>query len=194
MNWSDLLQTHGYWLLAIGCLLEGETVLVLAGFAAHRGLLDPLSVVGVAATAGFVGDQIFFWLGRRHGAKIVQRWPSIAAQSERVNRLIEHWHEGLIVGVRFAYGLRIAGPILIGMSAVSPGRFAVFNAIGALLWAVIVGGVGWFFGAAAEALLGEIQHIEGVLLGGLAVAAVVFWFARRWWQQRQARSAPTRRP
>lgn len=192
MNWGDLLQTHGYWVLALGCLLEGESLLVLAGFAAHRGLLDPLAVLGVAAAAGFAGDQIFFWLGRRHGATLLERWPSLARQSNRVNALIERWHEWLIVGVRFAYGLRIAGPVLIGMSNVPPWRFALFNAVGAMLWSLAIAGLGWLFGAAAQALLGEIRHLEGMLLLALALAlAAAGWF--RW--RRRGRNRPdVRRP
>lgn len=183
--WMNLLQTHGYWLLALACLLEGETVLVLAGFAAHRGWLDPVAVVAVAASAGFVGDQAFFWLGRLHGPRLVERWPLLARQSGRIDRLIERWHEGLIVGVRFAYGLRVAGPVLIGKAGVSPWRFAAFNALGALLWAGAVTAVGWFFGAAAEALLGRIQHLEGVLLAILAVTALAAWPLRQLWQRRR---------
>ena len=184
--WTDLLQTHGYWVLALGCLLEGETLLVLAGFAAHRGLLDPFAVVAIAAVAGFAGDQIFFWFGRRHGAALIARWPALARQAARVQRLVEHWHEALIVGVRFAYGLRIAGPVLIGTSAVSAWRFAAFNALGALLWAIAVAAVGWVFGAAAQVLLGELRHIEGWLFLGLLIALAIVALVRH---RRAARKA-----
>jgi membrane protein DedA with SNARE-associated domain len=88
MNLGALIESHGYWVLAIGCLLEGETLLVLAGFAAHRGYLNPGAVLAIAATAGFVGDQFYFWLGRRHGPAILSRWPSLADQSDRVDRLL----------------------------------------------------------------------------------------------------------
>jgi membrane protein DedA with SNARE-associated domain len=108
--WSDLLLTHGCWVLALGCLLEGETLLVLAGFAAHRGLLDLKAVVAVAALAGFCGDELFFWLGRRHGAALLARWPRLARRSVQMHTLIERWHEALIVGVRFAYRTGCASP------------------------------------------------------------------------------------
>jgi membrane protein DedA with SNARE-associated domain len=177
--WTELLQSHGYWVLALGCLLEGETLLVMAGFAAHRGLLDPFAVVAIAAAAGFAGDQVFFWLGRRHGAALLARWPSLGRHSARVQRLVERWHEALIVGVRFAYGLRVAGPVLIGMSSLSAWRFAAFNALGALLWAVVVAAVGWVFGAAAQALLGELRHLEGWLFLGLLLVLGVAALIRR---------------
>ena len=64
MNLGSLIETHGYWVLFVGCFLEGETFLVLAGFAAHSGYLDPFVVVAVVAIAAFVGNQFFFWLGR----------------------------------------------------------------------------------------------------------------------------------
>jgi Uncharacterized membrane-associated protein len=49
-----------------------------------------------------------------------------------------------IVSVRFLYGLRIAGPVLIGMAGVAPWRFVLYNAIGAALWAPLVTGWGGF--------------------------------------------------
>ena len=35
-----LLATYGYWVIVLGCLLEGETVLILGGMAAHQQVLD----------------------------------------------------------------------------------------------------------------------------------------------------------
>ncbi len=171
--WSELLQTHGYWVLALGCLLEGETVLLLAGLAAHRGLLDPAAVVAVAAVSGFAGDEFFFWLGRRHGAAVLARWPALASQSARLRALLTRWHEGVIIGVRFAYGLRVAGPVLLGTTAVPAWRFALLNALGAGLWAALVAALGWSFGAAAQALLGRLRHLEAWLFLTLLMLALL---------------------
>lgn len=180
MDLGSLIETHGYWVLVIGCLLEGETILILAGYAAHRGYLDPLVVVALASAAGFVGDQFFFWIGRRHGSAVLARWPSVAAQNDRLQALMARYHAAVIIGIRFAYGLRIAGPMLLGMSAISAYRFALLNAVGAVLWACVIGGVGWAFGHAAEVLMGEIRNVEGwVLLGFVAIGGVVWWIRRR---------------
>jgi len=179
MDLHDLISTHGYWVVTLGCLAEGETLLVLAGFAASRGDLDIFAVIAIAAVAGFLGDQFFFWLGRKHGSAVLARFPSVAQQSERVFRLIEKYQSWVIVGVRFAYGLRIAGPIIIGTSHVSPRRFALFNAIGAMIWAPLVAGVGYLFGVAANAVIDRLHNIQLWLLLGLVAIVLLVMLVQR---------------
>jgi len=179
MDLHDLISTHGYWVVTLGCLAEGETLLVLAGFAASRGDLDIFAVIAIAAVAGFLGDQFFFWLGRKHGSAVLARFPSVAQQSERVFRLIEKYQSWVIVGVRFAYGLRIAGPIIIGTSHVSPRRFALFNAIGAMIWAPLVAGVGYLFGEAANAVIDRLHNIQLWLLLGLVAIVLLVMLVQR---------------
>jgi membrane protein DedA with SNARE-associated domain len=179
MDPGQLIGAHGYWVLALGCLLEGETLLVIAGYAAHRGYLDPFAVIVVASVAGFAGDQICFWLGRRHGPAVLARFPSLAAKAGRVHALLERYQAPAVIGVRFAYGLRIAGPLLIGTSPMPALRFALLNALGAVLWACLIAGIGWVFGHAAEVALGNIRQVEGWILLGLAAAGALAWWIRK---------------
>ena len=170
---ADLLTQYGYFALFIGCLLEGETLLILAGVAAHSGYLFFPTVVAIAFVGGTLGDQILFYFGRRSGGAILQRWPRFHKPAERVRGLIERHSSLLIVGVRFMYGLRLVGPIAIGMSAVSPLRFAVLNMIGAALWAIGVGGVGYLFGHAIEWLLADLALFEKIALTVAVIVAIV---------------------
>jgi membrane protein DedA with SNARE-associated domain len=75
----DALIAHsGYAAVLVGTFLEGETVLVLAGIAAHRGYLDLPLVIGAAFLDTLFGDQLYFFLGRRHAGP--------AAEEKAVNR------------------------------------------------------------------------------------------------------------
>lgn len=179
MKLETLVKTYGYWLLAADSLLEGDTILFLAGFAAHLGYLYLFAVLGIAAVAGFLGDQFYFWLGRKHGLVVLARWPSVALRADRIYRLIDRYPAAVVIGIRFVYGLRIAGPVVIGMSPISGYRFGLLNALGAVLWACLVAGIGWVFGQAAQLALGELRHLEMWLLLGLAVASVIIWWRRR---------------
>lgn len=62
MPLADLLREYGYYAVFLGTFLEGETVLVMAGFAAHSGYLQLPWVIAVAG--GTLGDQLYFsWAG-----------------------------------------------------------------------------------------------------------------------------------
>ena len=56
MNLPELIESYGYWAVLAGTLLDGESVLLLAGFAAHRGYLQLQDVIGVAIIGSFLGD------------------------------------------------------------------------------------------------------------------------------------------
>jgi len=73
------------------------------------------------------------------------------------------------------YGLRLIGPIVIGMSAVSPLRFAILNMVGAALWATSVAGVGYLFGHAIEWLLADLALFERLALTIAVIVAVVLF-------------------
>ena len=69
------------------------------------------------------------------------------------------------------YGLRLIGPVVIGMSDVSVRRFAILNMIGALIWAAGVGGSGYVFGQAITWLLTELEFFEKWALVGAVLGA-----------------------
>ena len=174
-----LLENYGYIAVFFGALLEGETVLIMAGFAAHRALLHFPWVVAVAAAGGFLGDQTFFALGRYRGRQMLARFPSLQRHAARVDDLINRHSTWLIVGVRFMYGLRVAGPVLIGMSQVPRLKFVTLNAIGAVIWAVVVAGAGYLFGQHWRSLVRMVERFNIAVV--IAVVVVVIYL---WWRQR----------
>jgi len=60
LDLNALLATYGYWVVFIGCLLEGETVLILGGMAAHQQVLQLWPVMAWASVGGMLGDQMLF--------------------------------------------------------------------------------------------------------------------------------------
>ena len=57
MSPETFVAAHGYWILAIGCLVEGEMVLMIAAFAAHRGYLNPWAVLTIAFASAFAAGK-----------------------------------------------------------------------------------------------------------------------------------------
>jgi membrane protein DedA with SNARE-associated domain len=176
---QQFLETYGYLALFIGTFLEGETVLALAGLAAYQGWMSFPLVVSIATIGGFIGDQFFFFLGRHYGDRVLQRYPSLAQKAPHIHALLRRWDAPLVITIRFMYGLRIAGPIVIGSAGIAPWRLAFFNFIGALIWAPMVAGVGYMAGQAISDLLANIERVEIIVLVLLAVAIVVGFFIYR---------------
>ncbi|MGB2902891.1 MAG: DedA family protein, partial [Candidatus Dechloromonas phosphoritropha] len=116
---SAFVLSYGYLAVFVGTLLEGESILLAAGFAAHRGLLDLPVVIVVAVLGATLGDQLAFLLGRWKGRALIARFPSLAKQQPRVHELLEGHATLFILTLRFLYGLRIAGPMLLGTSRVA---------------------------------------------------------------------------
>ncbi len=187
---DQLVREWGYLAVAVGAFAEGETVLLAAGYAARVGWLDLWRVLAVAVLAASAGDQFFFWIGRLWGHALLQRIPRLRTQVERVSALLRRRPGGAVVAVRFLYGLRIAGPVLIGAAGVSPLRFAVFNVLGALLWAPLITGLGWGFGHAWEHLSQRLAGVQAGLLALLLVVALASWLGRRLLRRLSGRGRP----
>ncbi len=176
---AGMIGTYGYLAVFAGTLLEGETILVAAGFAAHRGLLEWPIVVLVAIIGGTLGDQLAFLLGRWKGRTLIERIPALAQHKPRIDALLLRYDVFIILIIRFLYGLRIAGPVILGASPVPLLRFALFNVIGAIIWAILVAGAGYSFGYAITALFTHVERIqETALLAILGLGAAIWLWHR----------------
>lgn len=178
MDLQQLIADYGYIALLIGTFLEGETILLLAGFAAQRGMLSLPIVIGVAIIGTMLGDQLFFYIGRWKGMGFVERRPAWKAHAERLRRLMEKHRIPVVLGYRFMYGLRIVTPFALGASGFNPAAFAVLNVCASALWAVAFGLLGFFFGHAVERIIDDVKQYEMLLLGGAAGIAAAIWLFR----------------
>jgi membrane protein DedA with SNARE-associated domain len=176
---THLVDTYGYPLVFVGSILEGETILVLAGVAAHLGYLTLWKVVCVAALGGFVGDQFYFFLGRRKGLAVLDRFPAAKKVAPKVDALVVRYKLLAVPLLRFAYGVRTVGPVIVGASSLPAWQFVVLNLLGALLWAILVGGAGYYFGRAVVAALGRAQHVEMLAFAAaLVLTPLALWVYR----------------
>jgi membrane protein DedA with SNARE-associated domain len=75
-------------------------------------------------------------------------------------------------------------PFLLGAGGFSPLRFLVFNAVGAVLWAIVIGVLGYLFGQVFEWILGEVEHYEFLLFMALAGVGVIVW-VWHWFRRRK---------
>ena len=185
---------HHYGLLALflivmlesgGVPLPGETALVAAGVFASRGRLDIRAVIGVAALAAIVGDNLGYWIGRTGGRRLLERWGFVSRFFERALP----WSEGFfrrhgpktIFLARFFSVLRVTAAWMAGVAHMPWGTFFFWNAAGGICWALLVGLVSYYAGQAAADAISHYGLIGGAAIVTLALAALVgfhFWRKR----------------
>lgn len=170
---NTLIASYGYWALFIGCLAEGETFTLLGGVAAHQGLLHFGWVLLVAAVGGMAGDTVLYFLGRHFGDSILKRFKKHKHKIESAQKTINRHPILFVIGVRFMYGLRIVGPIIIGASRLAPAKFMLLNCIGAIIWATLFVSLGYAGGELIAPWLHVLDHhIKQIFWVLLAIALV----------------------
>lgn len=182
---ESLLEQFGYIAVFAGTFLEGEGTLIAAGFFASRGFLS-LPLVTLVAFAGAYGGNLFwFWLGRVHGVRLLDRFPRMQRHFGKGIRVFERYGASAILIMQWIYGLRITCAVIIGMSKIGLVKFLVYEALSCALWAVAITFAGFYFGRAIEAVLGRVEHIEKYALGVIILAAFAFWLYHRWKEKKE---------
>ncbi len=186
MSFEQLLIQFGLPFLFFGTMVEGEGLLIIAGFLAHRGYFSFAGVVLAAAGGSFIADQLYFRLGATKGAAYAAKRPTLEKGLARVIPWLHRFGSWLVLGFRFLLGFRSAIAFAFGVSGYPFKRFAVLNGIGAMVWAAITAGLGYGFGQVAEAWFGDLKQIELALAGVLATVVLVIWLIYRFRQSKSA--------
>ena len=179
MSPDALLHNFGYLAVFLGTFLEGEAILITAGFFASRGYLQPFLVGLLAFSGAYAGHLFWFWLGRKHGVKLLDRFPRMKKHFGKGVRVFERYGASAIIITQWLYGLRITAAVIIGMSRISVIKFLVYQAVSCALWAIVITAAGFYFGRAIESVLGRVEHVEKYGLLIIAAIAIGMWLWHR---------------
>ncbi len=167
MDVQRLIIEHGVWFYPLTfawTFVEGETFVLVAGFAAAQGLLSAPLLLISAWLGSFAGDQCYFWIGRNFGLRLLSRRPSWRDRVDRALGWVKRYDAWFILSFRFIYGVRNFSSFALGISGIGWQRFLVLNLLAALLWAAAFVGAGYFCGRAFERMLGEFADRFGLAM------------------------------
>ncbi len=193
LNVDELIRTAGYPLLFVlvmsessGLPVPGETALISGSVLASQGKLEIALVIPLAAAAAIVGDNIGYLIGRKGGRWVLER-PGRFERQRREMLLVgepffdRHGPKAVFFG-RFVLGLRVWASWLAGATRMPWRSFAVWNALGGICWATLIGMIAYVLGSSAGNVI-EAFALYG--LAALAFALVSLFVAHR--RQRRAR-------
>jgi len=152
-NLINLLKEYGYIILFIWSIFEGESGLVMAGVLSHTGDMNVVTSIIVAALGGFMGDQIYFYLGKINKKWVLKELEVHRRKFAKARFLLRKYGGWVIFIQRFLYGMRTIIPIAIGISGYDPKKYAIINFFSALIWASLTIIPAYYFGEALLALL-----------------------------------------
>jgi membrane protein DedA with SNARE-associated domain len=175
---TSMIEDYGYLGVAIGAFGDsfglpssGEVVLLVAsaGAAAASSHFSLPMVVAVAWVFAVLGDACAYAAGRAAGPRLLRRFG--VHDDSSVHRFMErHGARAVVVG-RLVSGVRTKVAIVSGSTRMPAHRYIVADAIGAAIWAVTVGLLGYLFSSSVQSVTDHAGS-AGHALGGIAAAAV----------------------
>lgn len=187
---ADALQfllRHGYavlfaWVLAeqLGFPLPAIPILLAAGALAGAGQMNLALALALAMAAALTSDTLWYQLGRRRGARVLEWLCRISLEPDSCVRKTENlfgrhgpW---ALLYAKFIPGLNTVAPPLAGVFQLRLSRFLAYDAAGALLWAGAFAGLGYLFSDQLERVAtyalglgsGSLALVGGGFVGWLA--------------------------
>ena len=169
----------------VGFPVPEETTLIVAGYLVWRGDLELQWVLSVGVVSAAAGDNIGYWIGRRYGAGMLERFRRLVRVTpQRFESMrgfvIRHGPFGVFVAL-FLAGLRfLAGP-LAGAVGLPFHAFLRGNLLGAMLFVPYAVGIGYAIGYGLGPYMAHVQHALGdigrmvLLLAVIVVVVLVAW-------------------
>lgn len=185
---TSLLSTYGYGLVFVVILLEsagfplpGETMLVLASASAVSGHLSIFGVIASAACGAILGDMGGYWIGRKGGSRIFKRILGGAYEEHlaKGRLFFARYGAASVFLARFVPVVRVISANFAGISAMNFQTFSLYNTAGGLVWASVMGSVGYFFGSNIPRMEAFVQKFGVGLVISIAMISLAVWITRR---------------
>ncbi|HEX4209791.1 MAG TPA: DedA family protein [Candidatus Binataceae bacterium] len=155
-------------LCGLGLPVPEDVALLAGGYLAHRGVTEYPITLAVSFVGVIAGDNTLFYVGRKFGSTVVAYLglgrPKSQRQIERLRGFMaRNGHMAIFYG-RFLAGLRALIYLTAGsLGVVSPGRFFLYDSLGALISVPIVVSLGYLFGAQIESVIHYLGGFENII-------------------------------
>jgi membrane protein DedA with SNARE-associated domain len=164
---DSLLHDYGYL---------GEIVLLAAAAAAaNSSEFSLLLVVLVAWAFALAGDLCAYGIGRAAGPGVLRRFG--VHEDSSVHVFMARYGARAVAAGRLIAGIRTKLAIVSGSTRMPFHRYLLADALGAAVWAILVGGLGYLFSSSVSTLIdrfGSASRIVGVAAIVVVAALVVY--------------------
>ncbi len=170
-NFVAFVEVHryaGYFILFLAMVLEGETILIIAGMLASLNAFDIGDVLWISFAGVVLGNILWYYVGFKVSHKAFAN-KIILRADKAVMYFLPHFHQKPFKSIffsKFIYGVNRATVFMSGVFKIKFSLFMEAEVLASIAWVILYAAVGYFFGYAA------IQITRNVAL--LALLAVLF--------------------
>ena len=135
--------------LVVTPFLPGDSLIFAAAAFAAMGMLNIYALLGLLIVAAILGDTVNYEIGRIFGDKLINIAGGKLIKKEhldKTNKFYEKHGGKTIIFARFIPIVRTLAPFVAGIGKMQYRHFISFNAIGGILWVLVVSALGFFFG------------------------------------------------
>ncbi len=175
--WQAYIENWGYIAVFLGSLVEGESVIFVAGFLAHEGYLSLPKIILVSFLGTLLADQGCYFIGHYYGNSLIDKFPSLRPRADRAFQLLKRYDNFFILSCRFVYGIRTISPFVIGASGVGIKRFMILNFIAALVWSVSSCVAAYYF---AYLIMDKMSLFPKIILAVLLIGGGIWYAFHKW--------------
>lgn len=174
------MLTFGESAAFLSLVFPGEVALVAAAAVGVSAGVDPVVLAAVATLGALTGGIFGYVIGHRYGPTVI-RWEPIdrrlGDRMAQLKPLLAGSEAGALVAVaRFNQITRAVVPALAGMAEMGRVRFAIANALGAMVWAALFTAIGYYAAEWWRSTSGLVH----VAMAVVVAVAVGWWLLIRW--------------
>ncbi|KGM54476.1 membrane protein [Lysobacter arseniciresistens ZS79] len=175
-------------LVVVGIVVPALPLLFAVGALIGLGHVSGPYALVCAALGAFCGDALSYWIGRRWGGQLRQRWPFARYPQwlDRGESLFRRHGLKSIAIARFVGAVRPFVPAIAGMLVMPFRRYALASLVACIAWAALFLAPGWVLGRSYDAVAAVADRLA-LALGALALAVALVWagvlYTWRWFAE-----------
>ena len=167
--------------IMLGFFLPGDSLLFSAGLvAASNKSIDVALLCVIVFLGAFIGDQTGYVIGRKYGRPYIDKKnsPKMQRMIQRAERFYDQSGWWAVVAARYFPWIRTFVPPIAGAAKMRYYSFLSANAIGALLWSVLITLAG-YYSATIPWVKNSSYAIATFFIAGSLISSVAGYLRRR---------------
>ncbi len=197
---QTLIHHYGYigvsfilFMEMVGIPFPAETTLTISGIEWTQGAFRLLPLLAAASAGNILGSTVAYGIGRFLGRPIVLRFGRYVGitgeRLDKANVVFTRYETPVLLLGKFIAGIRVLIPYMAGINKLSFGKFSLYNAISAIVWAAAFIVVGKYIGI-EWARYHKVLHqymVPSIVIAAVLIAVYVGLKATRRRRRRRTR-------